>query len=331
MLPMAHMYGLAFDLFLGISKGCHLHFLPRVPNPKSVIETYGAARPTLIIAVPLVLEKIIKNRVLPKLQSPVMKILRKTPIVKNLINKKVLKGLNGAFGGNFVEVVLGGAPLSKEIEDFLQEIGFAYTVGYGMTECGPLLSYEQWDTFKPGSVGRTVDRVQIKIDSDNPQHTTGEILVSGTNNMLGYYKNPTATAEVMMPDGWMRTGDLGITDKDGFLYIRGRSKALILSSSGQNIYPEEVESILNNVPYVSESLVVQKQDKLIGLVYPEWERAEKEDISEQELQNLMNQQLETVNQQLPNYSKLSEIRLQKENFEKTPKQSIKRFLYQEEK
>ena len=330
MLPMAHMYGLAFEILHNINKGCHIHFLPRVPNPKSVIESFAAAHPTLVIAVPLVIEKIVRNNVFPILKEPKMKIMLKIPLLNKIIRKKICAKLNDAFGGNFFEIVLGGAPLNKEIETFLKSIGFRYTVGYGMTECGPLIAYEPWKTFKPGSVGRAIDRVNIKIDSADPERETGEILVGGTNNMLGYYKNPAATAEVMMPDGWMRTGDLGITDKDGFLYIRGRSKALILSSSGQNIYPEEVESILNNVPYVSESLVVQKQDKLIGLVYPEWERAEKEDISEQELQNLMNQQLETVNQQLPNYSKLAEIRLQKENFEKTPKQSIKRFLYQKD-
>jgi len=197
-----------------------------------------------------------------------------------------------------------------------------------MTECGPLITYEIWKSFKAGSVGKAIDRVEIKIDSNNPETETGEILVKGTNNMLGYYKNPDATAEVMMPDGWMRTGDLGVIDKDGHLFIRGRIKALILSASGQNIYPEELESALNNLPYVSESLVVQKQDKLIGLVYPDWDRAEKEGITEEALQTIMNDNLKTINQQLPNYSNIFEIILQKENFEKTPKQSIKRFLYQ---
>ena len=328
MLPMAHMYGLAFEILHSINKGCHVHFLPRVPNPKSVIESFAAARPAMVIAVPLVIEKIVKNNVFPIVRQPKMKLLLKIPLVNQLIRKKICSKLNDAFGGNFFQVVLGGAPLSKEIETFLKSIGFKYTVGYGMTECGPLITYEQWDTFKPGSVGRAIDRVNLKIDSDDPERKTGEILVSGTNNMLGYYKNPAATAEVMMDDGWMRTGDLGIIDKDGHLYIRGRIKALILSSSGQNIYPEELESILNNLDYVSESLVVQKQDKLIGLVSPNREQVEKEGISEEELQKIMKNHLETFNQQLPNYSKLSEIRIQKEGFEKTPKQSIKRFLYQ---
>ena len=327
MLPMAHMYGLAFEILHPINKGCHVNFLPRVPNPKSVIESFAIARPTLVIAVPLVIEKIVKNNVFPILKQPKMKILLKLPFINRIIRKKICAKLNAAFGGNFFEIVLGGAPLNKEIEAFLKSIGFRYTVGYGMTECGPLIAYEPWKTFKPGSVGRAIDRMKIKIDSSDPEHKAGEILVSGTNVMLGYYKNQEATTDVMMPDGWMRTGDLGVIDKDGFLYIRGRSKALILSSSGQNIYPEEIEGVLNNMPYVLESVVIQKQDKLIGLVFPDWE---KNNLSEEELQNIMMNNLDTLNQKMPNYSRLSEIRLRKEAFEKTPKQSIKRFLYQEE-
>ena len=330
MLPMAHMYGLAFEIMHPTNKGCHIHFLPRVPNPKSVIETFSVARPTLVIAVPLVIEKIVRNNVFPILKQTKMKILLRIPLINQIIKKKIRTKLDAAFGGNFFEIVLGGAPLNKEIETFLKSIGFRYTVGYGMTECGPLISYEPWKTFKPGSVGKAIDRMTIKIDSADPERKTGEILVNGTNNMLGYFKNQMATDEVMMADGWMRTGDLGVISSDGFLYIRGRSKALILSSSGQNIYPEEIESVLNNLDYVSESLVIQKQDKLIGLVYPDWERAEKEGLSEQGLQTIMKNQLETFNQQLPNFSRLYEIRLQKENFEKTPKQSIKRYLYQDE-
>ena len=329
MLPMAHMYGLAFEILNCINKGCHIHFLPRVPNPQSVIERFSAVRPTLIIAVPMVIEKIVKNNVFPILAQPKMKIMYRIPLLKQVIKKKILSKLNAAFGGNFVEIVLGGAPLNKEIETFLKSIGFHYSVGYGMTECGPLVTYEQWDTFKMGSVGKVVDRMKIKIDSDDPERIAGEILVKGTNNMLGYYKNPTATADVMMHDGWMRTGDLGVMDKEGVLYIRGRSKALILSSSGQNIYPEELESVLNNMDYVVESLVVQKQDKLIGLVYPEWERAEKEGLSEDGLEKIMKGHLEAFNQRAPQYSRLAEIRLRKYSFEKTPKLSIKRYLYQE--
>jgi len=330
MLPMAHMYGLAFEILNCINKGCHIHFLPRVPNPKSVIESFNAARPTLIISVPLVIEKIVKNNVFPILKQTKMKIMLKIPLLNKIIKKKIREKLDSAFGSNFEEIVLGGAPLNKEIEVFLNSIKFRYTVGYGMTECGPLIAYEQWDTFKMGSVGRVIDRMEIKIDSADPERETGEILVKGTNNMLGYYKNPEATAEVMLEDGWMRTGDLGIIDKDGFLYIRGRSKALILSSNGQNIYPEEIESVLSNMPYVAEVLVVQRQDKLVGLVYPEWERAEKEGLPEEELQLIMKNNMDILNQQMPGYSKVFEIQLQKEPFEKTPKQNIRRFLYQNE-
>ena len=329
-LPMAHMYGLAFEILNGINKGCHIHFLPRVPNPKSVIDSFMVVRPALIIAVPLIIEKIVRNNIFPLLKKTSMKIMYGIPGLKQIIQKQICAKLNAAFGNNFFEIVLGGAGLNQEIEAFLKSIGFRYTVGYGMTECGPLISYEQWDTFKPGSVGTVADRMEIKIDSSDPEHETGEILVRGANNMLGYYKNPKATAEVMMEDGWMRTGDLGILDKDGFLFIRGRCKALILSSNGQNIYPEEIESLLNNMPYVAESLVIQKQDKLIGLVYPDREQTQKEGLSEHDIVNIMKNNLETLNQRIPNYCKLSEIRLQQEVFEKTPKMSIKRFLYQEE-
>ena len=328
-LPMAHMYGLAFEILNGINKGCHIHFLTRVPNPKFVIDSFAEIRPHLIIIVPLIIEKIVRNNIFPILRQPKMKILYKIPLIKQIIKKKICAKLNAAFGDNFFEIVLGGAGLNKEIEVFLRSIGFRYTVGYGMTECGPLVSYEQWDTFKAGSVGTAADRMEIKIDSDDPENITGEILVRGTNNMLGYYKNPEGTAEVMMSDGWMRTGDLGVIDKDGFLFIRGRSKALILSSNGQNIYPEEIESILNNLSYILESLVIQKQDKLIGLVYPDWDLVRKEGLSEQDLQLIMSTHLETLNQRIPNYCRLNEIQLRKEAFEKTPKQSIKRYLYQE--
>ena len=330
MLPMAHMYGLAFEIMHPINKGCHVNFLPRVPNPKSVIESFSAARPTLVIAVPLVIEKIVRNNVFPLLKQTKMKILLKIPFVNQVIRKKICDKLSSAFGANFFEIVLGGAPFNKEVETFLKTIGFKYTVGYGMTECGPLISYEPWKTFKLGSVGKAIDRMNIKIDSSDPENIAGEILVSGTNVMLGYYKNPEATAEVMTSDGWMRTGDLGVIDKDGVLFIRGRSKALILSSSGQNIYPEELESVLNNFSYISESIVIQKQGRLVGLVYPEWERAEKEGLSETDLQDIMKNHLEVFNQKTPQYSRLSEIVLHKEPFEKTPKLSIKRFLYQAE-
>lgn len=330
MLPMAHMYGLAFEILNGVNKGCHIHFLPRVPNPKSIIESFAKVRPTLIIAVPLILEKIVRNNIFPVLEKPKMKFLCKLPIIKQIIRKKILNQLNAAFGNNFFELVIGGAAISSEVESFLKLIGFRYTVGYGMTECGPLVAYEQWDSYKQGSVGRIVDRMEVKIDSSDPEKEAGEIMVRGVNNMLGYYKNPETTAETILPDGWMRTGDLGVLDKDGFLFIRGRSKTMILSANGQNIYPEEIEAILNNMLYVSESLVVSKEGKLIALVYPNHEQIVTNNLSEKALDTIMEGNLLALNRKMPNYSKVSVIQLIKDGFEKTPKQSIKRYLYQQD-
>jgi len=334
MLPMAHTYGLAFEILNGVNKGCHIHFLPRIPSPNIIIQTFNKICPTLIIAVPIIIEKIVFGRVFPVLEKPMMKALYPIPGFKQLIHRKILKQLNSAFGNNFAEIVLGGAALDKKVEAFLKKIGFRYTVGYGMTECGPLIAYEQWDTFKQASVGRIVDRMEAKIDSSDPQNEIGEILVRGANAMLGYYKNPEATKEAYTDDGWMHTGDLGVIDKDGFLFIRGRSKTMLLSSSGQNIYPEEIESELNKLPYVSESLVISREDEvshkymLIGLVYPNWEQVKQEGITEEGLQKIMNENLAKLNKLTPFYCKVSEIRLREHPFEKTPKLSIRRFLYQ---
>lgn len=330
MLPMAHMYGLAFEILNGINRGCHIHFLPRIPNPKSIVDSFEKIRPTLIIAVPLIIEKIVRNNIFPVLEKPSIKILYKLPIFKQIIKKKILKQLNKVLGNNFFELVIGGAAINNEVESFLKSIGFRYTVGYGMTECGPLVAYEDWDTFKQGSVGRIVDRMEVKIDSADPENEAGEIMVRGMNNMLGYYKNPHTTAEVLLPDGWMRTGDLGTLDRDGFLFIRGRSKTMFLSSNGQNIYPEEIESILNSLPYVAESLVVSQEGKLVALIHPGYELAAKDNISEKMIETIMQKNLEQLNHKIPNYSKVSTVRIIKESFEKTPKQSIKRFLYQKE-
>ena len=263
------------------------------------------------------------------MEQPKMKFLCKLPIVKQMIRQKILARLNAAFGGEFTEVVIGGAAINKEVEAFLRLIGFRYTVGYGMTECGPLISYEQWDTYKEGSVGRIVDRMEVKIDSPDPENVAGEIMVRGTNVMLGYYKNPAATSEVMAPDGWMLTGDLGTMDKEGFLFIRGRSKTMILSSNGQNIYPEEIESVLNNLPYVGESLIVSYGDKLAALIYPDNESVTKNGLTDEDLNTVMKENLTTLNERIPKYCKIEEFRLRTEAFEKTPKQSIKRYLYQE--
>lgn len=329
MLPMAHMYGLAFEILNGINKGCHIHFLTRTPSPKIISEAFAKVKPALILAVPLLIEKIIKNKVFPELEKPVMKALLKVPYINKKIYKTIADKLYASFGGKLGELVIGGAAINKEVESFLKAIKFRYTAGYGMTECGPLVTYEQWDTFKQGSVGRAVDRMQIRIDSANPEQETGEILVKGANVMLGYYKNPKATEAVMLEDGWMRTGDLGIIDKDGFLFIRGRSKSMILGPNGQNIYPEEIEDRLNNMDYISESLVVSQNNKLVALIYPDWEQIDRENISHQEINNLMQSNIDKLNNEMPKYCKISYFKLYQEEFEKTPKRSIKRYLYQQ--
>jgi long-chain acyl-CoA synthetase len=330
MLPMAHMYGLAFEILNGVNKGCHIHFLTRTPSPQMIIDAFATIKPTLILAVPLIIEKIVKNKIFPVLEQPVLKRLLKLPLINRLILRTVAGKLNGAFGGNFFEIVIGGAALNKEVESFLRSIDFHYTVGYGLTECGPLVAYEQWDTFKKGSVGQIVDRMEVHIELSGSRNDVGEIFVRGMNNMLGYYKNPEATQSVMAADGWMRTGDLGTLDADGFLYIRGRSKTMILSSNGQNIYPEEIEDLLNNKQYVSESLIISQGKKLVALIYPDWEQAEKNGIGSSAMEEFMQENMDQLNARLPVFSKISRFILRREAFEKTPKRSIKRYLYQPE-
>lgn len=335
MLPMAHMYGLAFEVLNGVNKGCHIHFLPRIPSPNIVVDSFNKIRPTLIIAVPIIIEKIVRSRVFPALEKPLVKLLYKLPGARQLIKKKILRQLSAAFGSDFTEIVIGGAAINQEVETFLKSIGFRYTIGYGMTECGPLIAYEQWDTFKQGSVGRIIDRMEVKIDSPD-KGEVGEILVRGMNVMLGYYKNPDATKESFTDDGWMHTGDLGIIDDDGFLFIRGRNKTMLLGSNGQNIYPEEIESILNNMPCVSESLIVSREEKdthkhiLVALIYPAWEQARKENHTHEDLQKIMKGNIAALNKHMPYYSKVSGFQICEEEFKKTPKQSIRRFLYQKE-
>ncbi len=328
MLPMAHMYGLAFEILNCVNKGCHVHFLTRTPSPKIIAEAFARVKPALILAVPLIIEKIVKNKIFPELEKPLIKLLLKVPYLDQKVLDTIAKKLNDSFGGKFGEVVIGGAALNKEVEEFLRSIKFRYTVGYGMTECGPLVAYEQWDTFKKGSVGRIVDRMEVRIDSADPAKEVGEILVRGMNVMLGYYKNPEATKAVMMRDGWMRTGDLGTIDSDGFLYIRGRSKTMILGPSGQNIYPEEIEDRLNNMLYVAESLIISQGGKLVALIYPDWEQVDKAGIQHSEIEKLMQQNVDQLNAEMPSYSKVSCFKLYQEEFEKTPKRSIKRYLYQ---
>ena len=328
MLPMAHMYGLAFEILNGINKGCHIHFLTRTPSPRIIAESFMNIKPTLILAVPLIIEKIIKSKVFPELEKPLTRFLLKVPFIEKKLLEIVAAKLTASFGGNFKQIVIGGAGLNKDVENFLRSINFPYTVGYGMTECGPLIAYEQWDTYKAGSCGRVVDRMEAKIDSEDPVNTVGEILVRGTNVMLGYYKNPEATKSSFTKDGWLRTGDLGTIDEDGFIYIKGRSKTMILGPSGQNIYPEEIEQQLNNMAYVAESLIVSQNGKLVALIYPDWEQVDKQGIDHNKIEILMQENIKDLNELLPGYSKISGIKMYQEEFEKTPKRSIKRYLYQ---
>ncbi|MDR2811484.1 MAG: AMP-binding protein [Tannerellaceae bacterium] len=327
MLPMAHMYGLAFEILNAVGKGCHIYFLPRIPSPKLLLESFAVLRPTLILSVPLIIEKMMKSRVFPEMEKPLIKFLLKLPGVNKVILNTIAAKLNKAFGDNFSEIVIGGAALNKDVENFLHRIKFRYTVGYGLTECGPLVAYSQWDSFKKGSVGRIVDRMEVRIsnpDSDG----VGEIFVKGMNIMLGYYKNKGATDAILSPDGWMNTGDLGLIDKDGVLYIRGRSKTMILSANGQNIYPEEIEDLLNNMPYVSESLLIYQEGKLVALIYPDLDKMENDQIEDGGIGRLMQENLDQLNKKLPLYSRVNSFKLYSEEFEKTPKRSIKRYLYQ---
>lgn len=330
MLPLAHLYGLTTDMLHPFCKGCHLHFLTRLPSPKVILKAFADVRPTLIITVPLILEKIIRNNVFPLLDKPVMKLLLKVPFIDDRLLAKIKENLLAAFGGNLQEIIVGGAPLNPDVEKFLYRIGFPVTVGYGMTECGPLISYAPSSISKPRSVGKVVDRMEVRIDSPDPLTVPGNIMVKGENVMKGYYKNDKATAEVFPDDsGWMNTGDMGIIDEDGHIFIMGRSKTMILGPSGQNIYPEEIEQKLNNLAYVNESLVIEDgQGGLLALVHPDFDTARSENLSREEIEKIMEQNLAALNQEMPVYSKVRRIKVMEEEFEKTPKRSIKRFLYQ---
>lgn len=328
MLPMAHMYGLVIEMLHGMAKGAHLHFLTRVPSPKVLVDAFQTARPGLIITVPLIIEKIIKTKVFPTLDKPLMRILLHTPFIDTKIMENVRAKLMETFGGKLDMMVVGGAALNSEVERFLHTIKFPITVGYGMTECGPLIAYEYWSKTKSGSCGRPVDRMQVKVNSSDPEHIPGELLVKGPNVMLGYYKNPKATAEVMTADGWMRTGDVGTIDKDGFIFLRGRNKSMILGPSGQNIYPEEIEQKLNNMPLVNESLVVGDSDgKLTALIYPNFDEAARDGADSVAIRSQMEQNVAELNRNLEGYSQIGSFKIMNEEFEKTPKRSIKRYLY----
>ena len=330
MLPMAHMYGLAFEFLFEFCSGCHIFFLTRMPSPKIILQAFAEVKPTLVIAVPLIIEKIIKKNVLPKLETPTMKFLMNVPFVSDKIKEKIREQLMNAFGGNFYEIVVGGAAFNQEIEAFLRSIDFPYTVGYGMTECGPLISYEDWKNFKAGSCGKPVDRMEVKILSRDPQNVPGEIICRGDNVMLGYFKNEEATREVIDEDGWLHTGDLGVMDAEGNISIRGRSKNMLLGPSGQNIYPEEIEDKLNNMPYVNESIIIQALDgKLAALIYPDFELAFANGMTEKAVEEQMEANRLELNKQIAAYEQIARVKIYHEEFEKTPKKSIKRFLYQE--
>lgn len=329
MLPMAHMYGLAFEFLYEFSCGAHIYFLTRMPSPKIIFQAFAEVKPNIIIAVPLIIEKIIKKNVLPKLETFKMKVLLKVPIINDKIKATVREQMIKGFGGNFYEVIVGGAAFNQEVEKLLKSIDFPYTVGYGMTECGPIICYEDWQRFKPGSCGKAAPRMEVRIDSPDPQHVVGEILTRGDNVMLGYYKNPEATAQVLDADGWLHTGDLGIMDEEGNVTIKGRSKNLLLGPSGQNIYPEEIEDQLNNLPYVAESIVIQQEDhKLMALIYPDFEVAYAQGLKDEDIEKAMEDNRVALNQNLPAYSQIARVKIYPEEFEKTPKKSIKRFLYQ---
>jgi long-chain acyl-CoA synthetase len=331
MLPMAHMYGLAFEFIYEFIVGVQIFFLTRMPSPKVIFQAFNEVKPNLVIAVPLIIEKIIKKDILPKLQTPGAKILLSLPVINEKIKSIICERMVQSFGGNFYEIIIGGAAFNQEVEHFLKMINFPYTVGYGMTETGPILGYEDWHKFKEGSCGKPAPRMEVKVLSDDPANEVGEIVCRGMNTMLGYYKNPEATAQVLDKDGWMHTGDLGVMDAEGNITIRGRNKNMLLGSNGQNIYPEEIEDKLNNMPYIAESIVVEQAGKLVALIYPDFDDAYAHGLTHSDLENKMENNRTTINGDLPAYSQLSKIKIYPEEFEKTPKKSIKRFLYQEAK
>ena len=330
MLPMAHMYGLAFEFLYEFCNGCHVYFLTRMPSPKIILQAFAEVKPKIVIAVPLIIEKIIKKNVLPKLETPTMKFLMHVPLVSDKIKEKVREQLMNAFGGEFYEIIVGGAAFNQEIEAFLRSINFPYTVGYGMTECGPIISYEDWKNFKASSCGKAAPRMEIKILSRDPENIPGEIITRGDNVMLGYYKNQEATDEVIDSEGWLHTGDLGVMDAEGNVTIKGRSKNMLLGPSGQIIYPEEIEDKLNNMPYVNESIVIQALDgKLAALIYPDFELAFANGMSEKQVEEQMEANRVALNTQIAAYEQVARVKIYHDEFEKTPKKSIKRFLYQE--
>ena len=326
-LPMAHMYGMAFEFIFEFIHGCHVFYLNRTPSPAIIAQALSEVKPRVVIAVPLVIEKIVRKKVFPKIQNNRMRLLLQMPIISQKVREMICQEVLKAFGGNMYEIIIGGAAFNQEVEQFLKRINFPYTVGYGATECAPIICYSDWHTFAPGSCGRAVVHMQVKIDSPDPSSVPGEILAKGMNVMLGYYKNEEATRQALDKDGWYHTGDLGTMDEDGNVYINGRSKNMLLGANGQNIYPEEIEDKLNSMTLVAESIVVQRESKLVALVHPDLEEARLMKFTHEDLEGIMEQNRNTLNQALPVYEKISEIEIYQEEFAKTPKKSIKRYLY----
>ena len=328
MLPIAHMFGLMFEFLYQVCDGAEVYFLTKAPTPTTLMKAFAQVHPFMILTVPLVIEKIIKGKVLPIIKKPAIKVLWNTPILKRLIHKKVRNTLLTAFGGNVRHLIIGGAALNEEVETCMKQMHFPYCVGYGMTECAPLISYEDWDKYAYRSCGKVIPGMQIRIDSEDPIKKEGEVQVYGVNVMQGYYKNEQATREAFTEDGWMRTGDLGILDKEGNLFLRGRSKNMLLSPNGQNIYPEEIEDKLNSLPLVTESVVVDRKNKLVALVYSDPALVKSEVLAQgRTIHQIMKENLVKLNKMLPNYSQVTAIELVDKEFEKTPKRSIKRFMY----
>ncbi len=326
-LPMAHMYGMTIEFLFPFLSGYHLYFLTRLPSPAVIAEAFKEVRPDVVVAVPLIIEKIIRKRVFPKIQSNVMKLLLQMPVVQKKVKERICQEVYAAFGGRAYEVIVGGAPLNQEIEQFLKSIDFPITVGYGTTECAPLISFSDYHDFKPGSCGTPVEHMEVKILSDDPEHIEGEIVCKGMNVMLGYYKNEEATHKAIDAEGWYHTGDLATMSADGHIFIRGRLKNMLLGANGQNVYPEEIEDKLNSMPMVSECIIVQRGDKLAALVYPDMDEAKNMGFTQSDLENVMEQNRQQLNEQLPVYSKIQDFELQEREFMKTPKKSIKRYLY----
>ena len=328
MLPCAHMYGLMFEVLYELSVGCHVHFLSRLPSPKIIMQALAEVKPSVVIAVPLVIEKIYKSKVKPVLEKEGIRFLMKLPVLNQVVLNKVKEELTNAFGGEFYEVIIGGAAFNTEVEAFFKKMGFPFTVGYGMTECAPIITYDDWKEEKLYSCGKAAPNMEVRINSADPVNIPGEIQIKGANVFLGYYKNEEATAEVFTEDGWFRTGDMGILDADGCLFIKGRAKCMILGPSGQNIYPEEVETVLNSQPYVVDSLVIEDNGGLTALIYPDVAQGAKDGIRQRDFQKYFDEKLVELNKELPNYAKLKKIEILSEDFERTPKKSIKRYLYQ---